>query len=63
MAALQHFCRGTVVDIQVGPLYNGALPDPQYSQFERVFWSFPQCIHAVDHCKPFVSVDGTHLYG
>ncbi|XP_057740073.1 uncharacterized protein LOC130957220 [Arachis stenosperma] len=31
--------------------------------FDKVFWSFPSCVEAFKHCKPFVSVDGTHLYG
>ncbi|MED6179187.1 hypothetical protein PIB30_114804, partial [Stylosanthes scabra] len=54
-----HFCRGTVVDIQVGPLYNGALPDPQYSQFERVFLEFP-AVHPCRRPLQAVRVGGWH---
>ncbi|RYR43636.1 hypothetical protein Ahy_A08g040046 isoform G [Arachis hypogaea] len=31
--------------------------------YKKVFWSFPSCVEAFKHCKPLVSVDGTHLYG
>ncbi|XP_025662060.1 uncharacterized protein [Arachis hypogaea] len=31
--------------------------------FHRLFWTFPSCIEAFRHCKPLVSIDGTHLYG
>ncbi|XP_025650642.1 uncharacterized protein [Arachis hypogaea] len=34
-----------------------------YSMFDKVFWTFPTCVEAFKHCKPFVSVDGTHLFG
>ena len=28
-----------------------------------VFWAFAQCIEGFRHCKPVISIDGTHLYG
>ncbi|XP_057746715.1 uncharacterized protein LOC130965983 [Arachis stenosperma] len=31
--------------------------------FHHLFWTFPPCIEAFRHCKPLVSIDGTHLYG
>ncbi|RYR74387.1 hypothetical protein Ahy_A02g009080 [Arachis hypogaea] len=31
--------------------------------FDKIFWVFPSCVEVFKHCKPFVSVDGTHLYG
>ncbi|XP_072058235.1 uncharacterized protein [Arachis hypogaea] len=31
--------------------------------FDKVFWSFLSCVEAFKDCKPFVSVDSTHLYG
>ncbi|XP_016193018.1 uncharacterized protein LOC107633944 [Arachis ipaensis] len=37
--------------------------DRESVMFHQVFWSFPSCVEAFQHCKPLVSVDGTHLYG
>ncbi|XP_016168783.1 uncharacterized protein LOC107611360 [Arachis ipaensis] len=31
--------------------------------FLQVFWTFPPCVEAFKHCKPLISIDGTHLYG
>ena len=28
-----------------------------------VFWAFASCIEGFRHCKPVISIDGTHLYG
>ncbi len=28
-----------------------------------MFWTFDQCVRVFSHCKPFVQVDGTWLYG
>ncbi|KAL0001679.1 hypothetical protein SO802_015460 [Lithocarpus litseifolius] len=28
-----------------------------------VFWAFAPCIEGFKHCKPVISIDGTHLYG
>ncbi|KAG9446692.1 hypothetical protein H6P81_012820 [Aristolochia fimbriata] len=30
---------------------------------QRVFWAFGPAIHGFQFCRPFISVDGTHLYG
>ncbi|XP_016177854.1 uncharacterized protein LOC107620159 [Arachis ipaensis] len=31
--------------------------------FHRVFWTFLLCVEVFKHCKPLISIDGTHLYG
>ena len=31
--------------------------------FQRVFWSFKPFIEGFQHCRPVMSIDGTHLYG
>ncbi|XP_025661124.1 uncharacterized protein [Arachis hypogaea] len=36
---------------------------PDTVMFHRVFWTFPLCVEAFKHCKPLISIDGTHLYG
>ena len=30
---------------------------------QRVFWSFKPSIDGFEHCRPVMSIDGTHLYG
>ncbi|KAL9667494.1 hypothetical protein QQ045_001855 [Rhodiola kirilowii] len=37
--------------------------DGEYIQVNRVFWAFAECIHAFRHCRPVLSIDGTHMYG
>ncbi|KAL9666818.1 hypothetical protein QQ045_001160 [Rhodiola kirilowii] len=32
-------------------------------QVNRIFWSFAECILAFNHCRPIISIDGTHMYG
>ncbi|KAL6323508.1 hypothetical protein AAG906_039085 [Vitis piasezkii] len=31
--------------------------------FQRVFWAFTPSIKGFTHCRPVLSIDGTHLYG
>ncbi|RVW92837.1 Serine/threonine-protein phosphatase 7 long form-like [Vitis vinifera] len=31
--------------------------------FQRVFWAFTPSIKGFAHCRPVLSIDGTHLYG
>jgi hypothetical protein len=31
--------------------------------FHHVFWAFAHCIAGFAHCRPVISIDGTHLYG
>ncbi|XP_015968229.1 uncharacterized protein LOC107491824 [Arachis duranensis] len=54
---------GSVVQIEIRPLYNGNEEAQGVKILHRVFWSFDPCIWAFRHCKPLVQVDGTHLYG
>ncbi|KAG9446140.1 hypothetical protein H6P81_012268 [Aristolochia fimbriata] len=34
-----------------------------FVRFDRAFWAFRPAIHGFQFCRPFISVDGTHLYG
>ncbi|KAG9450543.1 hypothetical protein H6P81_010508 [Aristolochia fimbriata] len=34
-----------------------------FVRFDRAFWVFGPAIHGFQFCRPFISVDGTHLYG
>ena len=36
---------------------------PNTEIFQRVFWSFRPSIEGFQHCRPVMSIDGTHLYG
>ena len=36
---------------------------PNIEIFQRVFWSFKSSIEGFEHCRPVISIDGTHLYG
>ncbi|XP_074266184.1 uncharacterized protein LOC141588651 [Silene latifolia] len=31
--------------------------------FQRVFWAFGPSIVGFNHCRPIITIDGTHLYG
>ncbi|CAH9096263.1 unnamed protein product [Cuscuta europaea] len=58
MTALQHSNLGTVVHWYPPPSsFTG------YMQFQRVFWAFKLSIHDFKHCRPILTIDGTHLYG
>ncbi|XP_074309845.1 uncharacterized protein LOC141644263 [Silene latifolia] len=37
--------------------------DPNVQQFDKVFWSFGPSIKGFPHCRPIITIDGTHLYG
>ncbi|XP_016164203.1 uncharacterized protein LOC107606680 [Arachis ipaensis] len=63
LQALQSYFSGTIFVLRVKPFYDGHLLVCDYSMFDKVFWSFPSCVKAFKNCKPFVSVDGMHLYG
>ena len=30
--------------------------------FQHVFWSFKPSVEGLEHCRPVLSIDGTHLY-
>ncbi|XP_016168982.1 uncharacterized protein LOC107611586 [Arachis ipaensis] len=54
---------GTIAVLKTSPMRVGGQVDDSAGYFHRLFWTFPLCIEAFYHCKPLVSVDGTHLYG
>ncbi|RYQ88710.1 hypothetical protein Ahy_B09g095749 isoform F [Arachis hypogaea] len=54
---------GTVAVLKTCPVIVGGQEDESRAYFHRLFWTFPPCIEAFRHCKPLVSIDGTHLYG
>ncbi|RYR50873.1 hypothetical protein Ahy_A06g025879 isoform B [Arachis hypogaea] len=54
---------GSVVVLKTSPVRVGGQVDESQAYFHRLFWTFPPCIEAFRHCKPLVSIDGTHLYG
>ncbi|RYR14793.1 hypothetical protein Ahy_B04g071493 isoform B [Arachis hypogaea] len=54
---------GTVAVLKTCPVRVGGQLDESHAYFHRLFWTFPPCIEAFRHCKPLVSIDGTHLYG
>ncbi|XP_015967254.1 uncharacterized protein LOC107490974 [Arachis duranensis] len=54
---------GTVAILRTCPVRAGGQHDESQAYFHRLFWTFPPCIEAFYHCKPLVSIDGTHLYG
>ncbi|XP_057526326.1 uncharacterized protein LOC130805564 [Amaranthus tricolor] len=49
---------GTVVQWEVQ-----SIMDPNRVIFQRIFWAFGPSIKGFPHCRPFISIDGTHLYG
>ncbi|XP_057745293.1 uncharacterized protein LOC130963161 [Arachis stenosperma] len=54
---------GSVVVLKTSPVRVGGQVDESQAYFHRLFWTFPPCIEAFRHCKPLISIDGTHLYG
>ncbi|XP_025703169.1 uncharacterized protein [Arachis hypogaea] len=54
---------GTVTVLQTSPVQVVDQIDESTVYFYRLFWTFPPCVEAFQHCKPLVSIDGTHLYG
>ncbi|XP_025679143.1 uncharacterized protein [Arachis hypogaea] len=63
LQALQSCFPGTICELRVAPYYDGHRLVRDCSMFDKIFWAFPSCVEAFKHCKLFVSVDGTHLYG
>ncbi|XP_025617319.1 uncharacterized protein [Arachis hypogaea] len=63
LQALYSCFPGTICDLRVKPYYDGHLMVRNCCMFDKVFWTFLSCVEAFKHCKPFVSIDGTHLYG
>ncbi|XP_070040252.1 uncharacterized protein [Nicotiana tomentosiformis] len=56
--ALQHFNPGTVVEWKL----ERSPERPEYN-FNYVFWAFKPTIDGFPHCRPVISIDGTHVYG
>ncbi|XP_057734068.1 uncharacterized protein LOC130949336 [Arachis stenosperma] len=54
---------GSIAVLRTSPVRVGGQLDESKAYFHRLFWTFPPCIKAFRHCKPLVSIDGTHLYG
>ena len=63
LQGLQRFMPGSVIQLLTLPYHVGNFVDHSYQMFHRLFWTFPPCIEAFKYCKPFITVDGTHLYG
>ncbi|XP_045801383.1 uncharacterized protein LOC123895190 [Trifolium pratense] len=58
LMVMKRWLPGTVVKMETSPT---ALDGQVF--FERLFWTFKQCIQGFAFCKPIVQVDGTWLYG
>ncbi|XP_016168534.1 uncharacterized protein LOC107611086 [Arachis ipaensis] len=54
---------GSVALLKTSPVRLGDQVDEDRVYFYRMFWTFPPCIEVFRHCKPLVSINGTHLYG
>ncbi|XP_016178426.1 uncharacterized protein LOC107620832 [Arachis ipaensis] len=52
----------TIIVLKTSPVRVGDQIDESTIYFHHIFWIFPLCIEAFRHCKPMVSIDGTHLY-
>ncbi|XP_025639040.1 uncharacterized protein [Arachis hypogaea] len=63
LQALQSCCPGTVCELRALSYYDGHLMVRDCSMFDKVFWAFPSYVEAFKHYKPFVSINGTHMYG
>ncbi|XP_025607974.1 uncharacterized protein [Arachis hypogaea] len=63
MLGVQLTMPGTVTVLQTSPVRVVDQIDESTVYFHRLFWTFPPCVEAFQHCKPLVSIDGTHLYG
>ncbi|XP_016207201.1 uncharacterized protein LOC107647657 [Arachis ipaensis] len=63
MLGVQLTMAGTVTVLKTFPVRVGDQVDESTVYFHRLFWIFPPCIEAFRHCKPLVSIDGTHLHG
>ncbi|KAH1032285.1 hypothetical protein J1N35_044459 [Gossypium stocksii] len=64
IAAMREYVPRTIIKLQTQPYYgsNDQL-QPGKRIFQWMFWTFDLCVHAFPHCKSFVQVDGTLLYG
>ncbi|XP_025636042.1 uncharacterized protein [Arachis hypogaea] len=60
---LQMTMPGSVAVLKTSPVRVGGQLDYSTAYFHRLFWTFPPYVEAFRHCKPLVSVNGTHQYG
>ncbi|KAK8562752.1 hypothetical protein V6N12_010822 [Hibiscus sabdariffa] len=60
---MQKYNPSTIADLEMLSYYKNDRVVPDVRQFHRLFWTFPQCIHAFKNCKPIIQIDGTFLYG
>ncbi|XP_070024867.1 uncharacterized protein [Nicotiana sylvestris] len=58
MTALKHFNPGTVIEWKL----EQSVGRPEYIS-RYVFWAFKPAIDGFVHCRPVISIDGTHIYG
>ncbi|XP_021729193.1 uncharacterized protein LOC110696224 [Chenopodium quinoa] len=58
MQAMVEANPGTIVHFA-----NRETADPNLHIFQRVFWAFGPSIEGFQHCRPLITIDGTHLYG
>ncbi|XP_015932905.1 uncharacterized protein LOC107459205 [Arachis duranensis] len=63
MLGVQSTMAGTITVLKTSLVRLRGEVDESTVYFHRLFWTFPPCIEAFHHCKPLVSIDGTHLYG
>ncbi|XP_015947674.1 uncharacterized protein LOC107472681 [Arachis duranensis] len=63
MLGVQSTMAITITVLKTSPVWLRGEVDESTVYFHRLFWTFPPCIEAFCHCKPLVSIDGTHLYG
>ncbi|XP_052114060.1 uncharacterized protein LOC127745421 [Arachis duranensis] len=63
MLGVQSTMAGTITVLKTSPVRLRGEVDESTVYFHRLFWTFSLCIEAFCHCKPLVSIDGTHLYG
>ncbi|XP_057744644.1 uncharacterized protein LOC130962450 [Arachis stenosperma] len=63
MLGIQATMPGAITVLKTSSVQIGGAVDESRVYFHRLFWTFPPCIEAFRHCKPLVSIDGTHLYG
>ncbi|XP_025628375.1 uncharacterized protein [Arachis hypogaea] len=63
LQALQSCCPRTICELKAVPYYDGHLLVRHCSMFDKVYWAFPSSVEAFKHCKPFIFVNGTHLFG
>ncbi|XP_052116603.1 uncharacterized protein LOC127746677 [Arachis duranensis] len=63
MLKVQSTMAGMVTVLKTSPVRVGDQVDESTIYFHNLFWTFLPCIKAFRYCKPFVSIDSTHLYG